>query len=671
MAEFLVNVEKDHIERLTSARPLAAISELIWNAYDADAKKVFVEFEAGDLTELALIRVRDDGNGIPLEKAKDYFSSLGGSWKKNTVATPGGRLIHGEKGQGRFKAFALGDSVEWISKNGGQQFSINGRKENLKRFQTSDPIQANSSGCIVEISDIQKDFEMRAKHGFDEKVRDVFALHLHENPDFQITYDGVEIDARDAIRQVTEYEVEVPSAAGESLVATLSIIEWIKHVERKLMLCKPEGFSFHSMAPGIQARGFNFTAYLKCDYFQELVDENSDALVELDQRAVTIIDAAKEKMREHFRLLEAERSRDKIQEWKDADIYPYPEESVSAIDDTERQVFNVVALNLADYSSEFDRSSEKQKRLILSLVKTAVETDPETIPALLEKVIDLPKERQEELAGLLKRTSLSAIISAAKSVADRLDFLKALQMLIFEAESKKQLLERSQLHRIIAQETWIFGEQFNLINDDEDLTTVLKSHLKLLGKERTELAPEEPVVDSEGRAAVVDLMLSCRIPTPTDDERKHLVVELKRPSQPINEDVIEQVKRYAKAIALDDRFKGTGVTWDVVAVSNRFTDGAKLEARQVNMPVGQVAEYNDGAHIRVWAKTWGEVISEAEGRLTFYKRGLEYRVTEKGALEYLRGINESYLSDTVKSKLAELADDENEGPVPSSSNGYF
>ena len=47
-----VRVENDHIQRITTARPLAAISELIWNAYDADATEVSVELEKGQLTEL-------------------------------------------------------------------------------------------------------------------------------------------------------------------------------------------------------------------------------------------------------------------------------------------------------------------------------------------------------------------------------------------------------------------------------------------------------------------------------------------------------------------------------------------------------------------------------------------------------------------------------------------
>lgn len=651
MQQIEVQVENDHIERITSAKPIIALSELIWNAYDADARKVQVQLEEGQLTRLGLIRVIDDGVGIPLEDVDSLFKRLGGSWKKSKFKTDGGRIIHGEKGQGRFKAFALGERVTWRSSSEGKRFYVWAEKSDLKNFAVSDSQATDKHGCTVEIENIARDFEIWAEDGFTAQIRDVFALQLYEDPGFSIVYDGEEIDARDAISDVHPCDLTVELEPGVRHEARLEIVEWRKPVDRKLMLCLPGRFSFYEMQPGIHARGFEFTAYLTSEYFQQLVDGGTESLAELDHVATALIDSAKVRMRQHFREREAERSRGKIQEWKDAKIYPYEGQAQDPIAVNERQVFDIVALNLADYSNDFDKAPEKQKKLILQLVKAAVETGPSNLLSILQKVVDLPESRQVELADLLRKTSLTAVINAAKAVTDRLEFLRALQILVFGPESKKQLLERSQLHRIIAQETWIFGEQFNLANDDEDLTDVLKAHLELLGSEKEQLAPSEPVLDAEGKTAIVDLMLSSRVPTATDDERRHLVVELKRPSQPINEDVIAQIKKYAKAVSLDQRFKHTKVEWDFVAVSNTFTRDAELEARNPHMPRGMVLEL-DEPKIRVWAKTWGEIIAEAEGRLTFYKKRLEYQATDEEALRYLRSIDVDYLSDDVKARLA-------------------
>ena len=361
MQEIEVKVENDHIERLTSAKPIIALSELIWNAYDADAAQVRVVLEQGGLTKLSVIRVEDNGGGIPFEEADGFFKSLGGSWKKKGAKTKGGRFIHGERGQGRFKAFALGETVTWISSAGGKRFSIAGQRSNLKKFMVSDVFTTTSRGSTVEISDIQRDFQIRGEHGFGDQIRDVFALQLYEDPSFEIIYDGERIDAREAIRDVTPYDITATLADGSEVYAKLEIVEWRKHVERRLMLCLPGRFSFHTMAPGIHARGFDFTAYLTADLFQKMADENTEGLVELDPAAIALIEVAKARLREHFRKKETERSRGKIQEWKDAKIYPYAGSTSNAIERNERQVFDVVALNLSDYSSDFDKAPLSNK----------------------------------------------------------------------------------------------------------------------------------------------------------------------------------------------------------------------------------------------------------------------------------------------------------------------
>jgi len=566
--EIEVQVENDHIERLTSAKPLVALCELIWNSYDADAAKVRVEFYEGDLTKLALIRVSDDGDGIAFDQAQGFFQSLGGSWKKKGMRTGGGRYIHGERGQGRFKAFALGENVTWISCAGGGQFSITGHSTNLKKFIVSDLTKATSRGCIVEIAEVLKDFEIRAPDGFADQIRDVFALQLYEDPSFQIIYDGEQVDAREAIRGVIPCDVHAILPDGREISGKLEIVEWKKKVERKLMLCLPGRFSFHSMAPGIQARGFDFTAYLTADHFQKMADENTEGLVELDPSATALIDAAKSKLREHFRHKEAERSRGKIQEWKDANIYPYEGVITDPIDRNERQVFDVVALNLSDYSPDFDKAPPKQQKLILQLVKAAIETGSSTLPAILEKVIDLPKTKQDELADLLRKTSLTAVINAAKAVTDRLDFLKALQILIFNPKSKKELLERSQLHRIVAQETWIFGERFNLMNDDEDLTAVLRSHLKLLGADRFALAPSGPAFDADGiRIKFCIIILNEAARAANHVERPFLIALTTYSSMPAAQ-ASGPIPKFSSAIEQEILSKMTGPSLQQIAVTN-------------------------------------------------------------------------------------------------------
>ena len=72
---FTVEVQPDHLEKLTRARPVPGLAELIWNALDADATKVEVEIERNELGMIAVV-VRDNGDGIPHADAEPLFSGI-------------------------------------------------------------------------------------------------------------------------------------------------------------------------------------------------------------------------------------------------------------------------------------------------------------------------------------------------------------------------------------------------------------------------------------------------------------------------------------------------------------------------------------------------------------------------------------------------------------------
>jgi hypothetical protein len=86
---------------------------------------------------------------------------------------------------------------------------------------------------------------------------------------------------------------------------------------------------------------------------------------------------------------------------------------------------------------------------------------------------------------------------------------------------------------------------------------VLEQHIAYLKRAAT-VDPAGPaddieVVDDEGRRRIVDLLLSRSIER-AEDQRQHLVVELKRPSVKVGPDELQQLKNYALVIAKDARF---------------------------------------------------------------------------------------------------------------------
>ena len=180
--------------------------------------------------------------------------------------------------------------------------------------------------------------------------------------------------------------------------------------ERRMYFCDGSGFPLDDTPPGIQAPGFSFTAYLKSDYFSKLLAENRLEIANLDTPTSNVLVAAKETMRDHFRRRASEKAAGLVEEWQRENVYPYQGQPATAIEEAERQVFNVLALNVNHFLPSFQESDEKNKRLQLRLLRHAVQHAPADLSKILTEVLDLPVEKRQELAELLDRTTLAHII---------------------------------------------------------------------------------------------------------------------------------------------------------------------------------------------------------------------------------------------------------------------
>ena len=169
-----------------------------------------------------------------------------------------------------------------------------------------------------------------------------------------------------------------------------------------------------------------------------------------------------------------------VESWKNEKTYPFEGEPNSELEKVERQIFDIVALNVQDYSPELQNVETKTRAFHLRLLRNAIEQSPSDLQIILNEVLNLPKDKREELSNLLQETTLASIITAAKLVADRLKFITSLESIVFDKKYSKQLKERSQLHMIIAEHTWIFGEKYNLWASDRDLKRILEKHKKHL-----------------------------------------------------------------------------------------------------------------------------------------------------------------------------------------------
>ena len=436
---FQVQVQDDHLERLAQTRkPILALAELIWNAVDADATRVRVTLIDDDLNRLKAIRVSDDGHGIAYAKAEELFSRLGGSWKQTRRhSAEKRRLLHGKEGRGRFRAFSLGRVVDWDvcapdPSGAVHRYRISMVRDRLRSVELSTPASITNGihpGVTVTVSEPVRDFtSLRADSARDDLVQ-IFALYLRQYPDVQLVYSDRSIDPQSVQDHSSSYDLpEIQTTDDRRFPASLEVVEWRMKAPRRVLFCDAKGFPMDETSPGIHAPGFEFTVYLKCDYFAELLASNVLDLANMDPLVARCLDTAKGVLRHHFRERAAERAAGLVQEWRNANIYPYDGEPLTAIQQAERELFNVLALNVNAYLPEFSTSDEKSKRFQFRLLRQAVEHAPTDLARIVNEVLELPADRQRELAALLNRTTLSSIISASRLVADRLEFLRGLEL---------------------------------------------------------------------------------------------------------------------------------------------------------------------------------------------------------------------------------------------------
>ena len=305
MKQIYVHAQADHIESLFRGTPLMAIEELVWNALDADAKEVKVDLITNPLGAVDSVRVADDGTGIDATRVDSTFGNLGGSWKKGGTATAfAGRRLHGRHGRGRFKAFALGLNVEWLTTvRAEEEFRscrIAGTAEKPGVFTLEGAAPGSATGTEGRITNVRATVDSLLDAG--ETVQNLaarFALYLKSYPDVRIYFNGLPVTPVIVQRRTSDYKLSLENGAE----AKLEVIEWKRKFvgSGRLVLAGPDGFQLHEQPAGVRSGAdIPFTAYLIARRFPALAAENALVMDELNPEVRGYLDAARKVLKAHF-----------------------------------------------------------------------------------------------------------------------------------------------------------------------------------------------------------------------------------------------------------------------------------------------------------------------------------------------------------------------------------
>ena len=655
MAYKSVNVEitQEHFDRSIKGSPKEAVKELIWNACDADAKNIEVSFDYDGIAgaeSVSDIYVKDDGHGIAIDRIEEYFGKYGRSQKTYSDKSPGGRIYHGKLGQGRYKSLAAGNFLDWDSVFRDESGTLlhceihinSASRMNISYSETADKAEAEHTGTTVHIHGIPDE-----KIGFITKMAEpmetipdllaTFAPYLLAYTNITIKYNGVTVDPAQQIKSQEDQELVYEEDGKEPIKARLSAITWKEAQFNKLYICGSSGVVYAEM-DYTPLKRTSTSLYLMGDLFEQMHRDNTLAMGNTNPAYAYFEEEAKKFARALVGEQEEEDAAVEIARIKEEGIYPYDGEPEDDMKKAERDVFDVFAVQVNRAVPQLKSSSRQTKKLTYRLMREAINTNPASIKTILTEVFNLTQQQQDDLAELLTHTSLPDIIDTAKTVSDRLVFLQVLEEMVYNDSVGKAIKERTQFHKVLLKELWIFGEKYTLGTSDQSLRNLLKAHLNCLG--RDELTPEIPPEAVEDLTRIPDLCLFQQI-CPSYENFEHLVIELKRPTLTLTLKEMDQIRDYALTVAENPMFDKTRTKWHFVLLGQRLDQHVQRALR--NQTVGEGNFYNaDNVSISVFE--WSKIIQDNKLKYEYLRRKLNHQLSS----------DPNFASDYLRTKHAEL-----------------
>jgi len=195
--------------KLYSSIP-AVLSEVVANAWDADAEKVEIEVTSDSIT------ITDDGHGMTATDLNAKFLKVGYQRREEGMAkTPRGRDVLGRKGIGKLSLFSIANTIEVHSRKGGEGaglvLSLPGIQESIKnksKMYFPDPVPSRNvsitHGTRIEIRDIRKKTHLTASPLRRRLARRFSSIgRTVEGMKFEVTVNGKEVTAEDTGRSNT------------------------------------------------------------------------------------------------------------------------------------------------------------------------------------------------------------------------------------------------------------------------------------------------------------------------------------------------------------------------------------------------------------------------------------------------------------------------------------
>ena len=627
-----VSITTEGIQKnLKKFKPMDALCEYIWNGFDAEATTIRIDLKANLLGLIDMISIKDNGTGIVYEELNDRFSLFNDSEKFHSINNmPKHSIPHGKQGIGRLTFFAFAQEAIWntVYKNKedrqSYEYYIVIKKDSLNQFDDNNgekpKLVEKETGTEVIFTGIQE----FSKDEIIECIKINFSwfLELNKYKNYKIYIDGVELSYEDYIVErrgfTPNHDLEL------KYNYEISFVQWNKSLGKEcsrfyfLDSLGTEKFK-ETTKFNRKSDEFYHSVFIKSEYFNNFffdsVDEEQISFFnnrseEEYKRLIGSIYKFLTKFRKEYLKDSSDKFIDKM-----ISSHIYPEFGTDDIlgDYRKNQLNALISTLYIAQPKIFTSLTDDNKKITINLLNMIMDSEcKDSLFAVLKQVVDLDKNELDELANVLKFTSLSNVTKLVKLIEDRQRVIQNLKELVFDKELFAK--EVPHIQSVVESHYWIFGEQYNLITAAEpDFTSALKRLLKVKnGKE------ENIYIDHEDKNKEMDIFM-------IRQDRKGKVtetvgVELKTPIVALGEKEVSQVKNYLRVIRSDDRFNMGNAKWIFYLVGNKFNTSGFIENElENNKSHGEdnLIYSIDRGMTKIYVLKWSEIFDEFSRRYEF------------------------------------------------------
>ena len=613
-----------------------AFCELINNAIQANATEIKIYIELNDESQMGLpaikeIVLKDNGIGVNKTDFKEKIFGIAQETKKDG------------KGVGRFSVFQLGqnfeiDTVAFDNKE--KCFyqsilelnkSIFDKMENIENASFEvEHIKIESkvdSYYQVRISDfynpstLQKnDKRFIHKSFYKDNLRfAIFNIYpdilFNETVKFYI--DDLIIDKSEFVKGAPDIlETKLTDLKGDDYNFMFTFIKINRSDSIHKVYLRTSNNNIFSNIANFDLKldipdNNQWYIYVDSNYFDSQLDFHRKLdLGELDVETQHIINEIKMKIDEFFNS-KYENFKDFVKKLSSDKFYPYLNEKSSS--ELKKSAFVKIAYQIED-EFEILKKDNKIRKIIYPLVDKAINNG--NFIDILQTILPLKDDMVLKLKELTEKSEVESVIRFSHDVATKIQFLDFLQQIVY-GDISKFVKERTQLHKIIENQLWLFGEKYNntpyLFSDkniENTLMTMRNDIFKLEdNKEETDHIDEKVI--EEKVLNIADLVFFNE-KIIDDDKREIMVVELKAPKVRISMNELRQAEKYALQIINNGIFS-KDYYYKIILISSDLTKSAKTSMPK-NSNVYKV--YEEG-NVEIIVLRWSDIIKKNRDKLSY------------------------------------------------------